>query len=548
MSARRSTPAAGRPDRRRTVDATWSRAALAEDLAGGVDVTSVARPCPADQTAAGRPGRPGRRRGRRAAGGRGGVRRSSARAGDRRVAAARRRPGRPRRRAGHRRPARPGRCSPPSAPRSTCSATCPASPRSPRRGPTRSPAPGAGPRHPQDHARACGRWRSTRCAAAAASTTGCACPTPRWSRTTTCVAAGGVGRGVRAVRDALPGPAGRGRGATPLDQAAGGGRGRRRPRAARQHDARPSCARPSAASAGRARAGGDRRADPGRRPRRSPRPASTTSSVGALTHSAPVLDIALDLRTRRRAETLMLLAIDVGNTNTVLGRLRRRQLVAAPGGSRPTPGAPPTSSPLMLRGLLRRRAEVDRHRRLLDRAGGAARAARDAGALLRRRARGDRRAGRHDRRAAALSTTRRRSAPTGSSTRWPRTTSTAGRAIVVDFGTSTNFDVVSGQGRVPRRRARARASRSRVDALAARAAQLRKVELARPRVGDRQEHGRGAAVGHPLRLRRPGRRAGPRGSRPSWARPGRGDRHRRAGPAGGRASARRSRTTSPSSR
>ena len=36
-----------------------------------------------------------------------------------------------------------------------------------------------------------------------------------------------------------------------------------------------------------------------------------------------------------------------------------------------------------------------------------------------------------------------------------------GPAIVVDFGTSTNFDVVSSAGRVPRRRARARASRSR---------------------------------------------------------------------------------------
>ena len=34
-------------------------------------------------------------------------------------------------------------------------------------------------------------------------------------------------------------------------------------------------------------------------------------------------------------------------------------------------------------------------------------------------------------------------------------------AIVVDFGTSTNFDVVSAGGRVRRRRARARASRSR---------------------------------------------------------------------------------------
>ena len=44
-------------------------------------------------------------------------------------------------------------------------------------------------------------------------------------------------------------------------------------------------------------------------------------AVGALTHSAPVLDIGLDL-TRdlsKGAEPLMLLAIDIGNTNTVLG-------------------------------------------------------------------------------------------------------------------------------------------------------------------------------------------------------------------------------------
>ena len=35
-----------------------------------------------------------------------------------------------------------------------------------------------------------------------------------------------------------------------------------------------------------------------------------------------------------------------------------------------------------------------------------------------------------------------------------------GPSIVVDFGTTTNFDVISAQGRVPRRRVRARASRS----------------------------------------------------------------------------------------
>ena len=36
-----------------------------------------------------------------------------------------------------------------------------------------------------------------------------------------------------------------------------------------------------------------------------------------------------------------------------------------------------------------------------------------------------------------------------------------GPAICVDFGTSVNFDVVGAERRLPRRRARARASRSR---------------------------------------------------------------------------------------
>ena len=90
-----------------------------------------------------------------------------------------------------------------------------------------------------------------------------------------------------------------------------------------------------------------------------------------------------------------------------------------------------------------------------------------------------------------------------------------GPAIVVDFGTATTFDAVQRAGRVRRRRDRARASRSPSRRSAARGAQLRKIELARPRGGDRQEHGRGDAVRHPLRLRRPGRRrrrAGWRGS------------------------------------
>ena len=113
-----------------------------------------------------------------------------------------------------------------------------------------------------------------------------------------------------------------------------------------------------------------------------------------------------------------------------------------------------------------------------------------------------------------------------------------GPAIVVDFGTSTNFDVVSGKGEFLGG-ALAPGIEISLDALAARAAQLRKVELVAPAVADRQEHRRGAAVGHPLRLRRPGRRPGPPDRRrtlvPGRPRFGRGDRHRRPGLAGRRA-------------
>jgi type III pantothenate kinase len=55
-----------------------------------------------------------------------------------------------------------------------------------------------------------------------------------------------------------------------------------------------------------------------------------------------------------------------------------------------------------------------------------------------------------------------------------------GPAVVVDFGTSTNFDVVSARGEFIGG-VLAPGIEISVDALAARAAQLRKVELARPR-------------------------------------------------------------------
>ena len=56
-----------------------------------------------------------------------------------------------------------------------------------------------------------------------------------------------------------------------------------------------------------------------------------------------------------------------------------------------------------------------------------------------------------------------------------------GPTIVVDFGTATTFEVVSAQGRVPRRHHRARASRSPSRPSSARAALLPRVELVEPR-------------------------------------------------------------------
>ena len=65
---------------------------------------------------------------------------------------------------------------------------------------------------------------------------------------------------------------------------------------------------------------------------------------------------------------------------------------------------------------------------------------------------------------------------------------------MVDFGTSTNFDVVSAKGEFLGG-VLAPGIEISVDALASRAAQLRKVELAQPRTCHRQEHRRGLQSG-----------------------------------------------------
>ena len=151
---------------------------------------------------------------------------------------------------------------------------------------------GAHPRHPQDHAGLARRWRSTRCAAAAASTTACRCRTRPWSRTTTSSRPAAWSRAFERVRAALSRPRDRDRGRH-AGPGARGDRCRRRPRPARQHGPRRHARRGRV----RGRPGAARGV---RRPGlENARAVAETGvdylSVGALTHSAPVLDIGLDI-------------------------------------------------------------------------------------------------------------------------------------------------------------------------------------------------------------------------------------------------------------
>ena len=101
-------------------------------------------------------------------------------------------------------------------------------------------------------------------------------------------------------------------------------------------------------------------------------------------------------------------------------------------------------------------------------------------------------------------------------------------AVVVDFGTSTNFDVVSAAGEFAGG-VLAPGIEISMDALFARAARLPKVPFAAPEHVISQTTDGCAAVGPRLRLRRPGRRDRRRASSPSSAprRAGRRDRRPR---------------------
>ncbi len=240
-----------------------------------------------------RPGRPGGRGRRRPAGRRGSVRRGGS-AGGGRAGRPRRGPGRERRRAGHR-----DRPDPLAAHRRAHRAQ-PALP--PVRGRHRDRAVGRrgrrhrcrDPRHPQDHARPAGagevrgalRRRAEPPDVPVRRRAGQGQPRARRRRR---------GEGVRAGPGRVPGPAGGGR-VRHGGAGAGGGRGRRRPGPARQHDAGGD------GRGGRdhpARGRTDRGLAAGSRLDRAAAVAETGVdyiSVGALTHSAPILDIALDLR------------------------------------------------------------------------------------------------------------------------------------------------------------------------------------------------------------------------------------------------------------
>ena len=91
-------------------------------------------------------------------------------------------------------------------------------------------------------------------------------------------------------------------------------------------------------------------------------------------------------------------------------------------------------------------------------------------------------------------------------------------AIVVDFGTSTNFDVVSPDGEYVGG-VLAPGIETSMDALFARAAQARQDRLRRAAERDRQDDRRRAPVRRRLRVRRPGRRHRRRNPRRARTRP-----------------------------
>ena len=388
----------------------------------------------------------------------------------------------------------------------------------------------AHPRHPQDHARACARWRSTRCAAAAASTTACRCRTPRWSRTTTSSPPAASSRRSSWCAPRYPGPAARDRGrhassrparsSTPAPTSSCSTTWRR-PTCAAVVDVRgrPGPARGvrRAAARQRARGGRDRRRLPCSR-RADPLGAGARHRAGHL--EATGRHAARDrhrqhqhrprrLRRRRAAQL-------------VADQDRRPQHRRRAGADLPRPArrhpeitgiAACSTVPAVLREL---RTMLDALLPATCRPCSSSRACAPASACV---------------------TDNPKEVGTD------RICNTAaahhlvdGPCIVVDFGTSTNFDVVSARGDFLGG-ALAPGIEISLDALAARAAQLRKVELVAPRspIGKNTVEALQSGILYGFAgqvdgmVRRLSRRA--RARRPGV---GRGHRHRRAGHAGHR--------------
>ena len=229
---------------------------------------------------------------------------------------------------------------------------------------------------------------------------------------------------------------------------------------------------------------GVRRRRPRDRSAPTPAPGVEYISVGAITHSAAALDIALDIAPRSRGDlTAMLLAIDTGNTQTVIGLFDGAELADH---WRIATVASRTSDELALmiqqflglpRLLLRRPGH--RRRGLLRRA------QRDRGAP-----RDDRRATSDSRRwcsspasapgCRSSTTTRRRSVPTASPTPSAAFELYGGPTIVVDFGTANTVEAISAKGEYLGGAIFPGVEIS-MDALFGRAAALRRVELVPPR-------------------------------------------------------------------
>ena len=176
-----------------------------------------------------------------------------------------------------------------------------------------------------------------------------------------------------------------------------------------------------------------------------------------------------------------LLAADIGNSHTVLGLLDDGE-VSADWRISTDDHRSADEWAVLLRGLLGDAVdEVDGIAVCSTVPGGAARVAGDAAPALPRRACGRGRARRSHRRIPVLMDNPREVGTDRIINALAAVTEYGGPAIVVDFGgTATTFDVVSGQGQYVGG-AIAPGLEISLEALGRRGAQLRKVELARPR-------------------------------------------------------------------